>query len=176
MHRELTQPTPWHHAPMRGEAGKAHRWLRGFSVPLRSPRRDHGSRNSGPALQLDRGKNMRDPSSRSPRRTLIATVLLSSVCLASLPAGGAEEVTVGRYSTLRAVPTDAQADLLAAIVQVTFPESVTTVGEAVRHLLRASGYRLAEDAVAEPARATLLRLPLPGPHRRLGRTSFCQDP
>ncbi len=80
----------------------------------------------------------------------------------------AGELTVARYSTLRAAPTEAQADLLAVIVNVSFPESVARVGEALNHLLQSSGYRLASAANAHPTRPILLRLPLPDVHRTLG--------
>ncbi len=55
-------------------------------------------------------------------------LLAMSVANASFgQAALADEVTVGRYSTLRATPTEAQVHLLAAIVTTSFPESVTRV-------------------------------------------------
>ena len=84
----------------------------------------------------------------------------------------AEDVQVGRYSALRAAPTAAQSHLLATLVTVRFPASVTTVGEAVQHLLARSGYRLSDEAAADPARADLFRLPLPAVHRALGPMSL----
>lgn len=84
----------------------------------------------------------------------------------------ADEVQVGRYSTVRAAPTAAQANLLSALVTVAFPPSVTTVGQAVDHLLKPSGYRLAPQAFAEPSRTGLLGLPLPDAHRVLGPMSM----
>jgi len=95
-------------------------------------------------------------------------IALAIVVLTHVPTAHAEEVQVGRYATVRAVPTLAQTNLLAAPVTVQFPGSVDTVGKAVAHLLRPSGYRLAADAVADPARAVLLGLPLPAVHRILG--------
>ena len=90
------------------------------------------------------------------------------VALTSVSTAFAEEIQVGRYATVRAVPTLAQVNLLSAPVRVQFPESVVTVGQAVEYLLQSSGYRLAPEAVAEPFRAVLLVLPLPEPHRTLG--------
>ena len=55
------------------------------------------------------------------------------------------EVQVGRYTSVRAAPTEAQANLLSTLVTVAFPSHVSTVGEAVRHLLSGSGYRLAAE-------------------------------
>ena len=80
----------------------------------------------------------------------------------------ASEVQVGRYSVLRALPTAAQADLLSTTITVRFPERIQTVGEAVRYLLQRSGYRLADDHVANFVTADLLGLPLPAVHRNLG--------
>ena len=84
----------------------------------------------------------------------------------------ADEVQVGRYSALRAAPTAAQSHLLATLVTVRFPASVTTVGEAVQHLLARSGYRLADEVAADPARVGLFQLPLPAVHRALGPMSL----
>jgi type IV pili sensor histidine kinase/response regulator len=78
------------------------------------------------------------------------------------------EVQVGRYLTLSAKPTQAQIQLLSAIVNVAFPTSVITVGQAVDHLLQPSGYRLSPQGTSAPIRATLLNLPLPESHRALG--------
>ena len=80
----------------------------------------------------------------------------------------ASDVQVGRYATVRAVPTPDQRDLLVAQVSLSFPKTVATVGEAVRHLLQSSGYRLSPQHAAEPTRQSLLTLPLPEPHRTLG--------
>jgi len=104
---------------------------------------------------------------RFPRLMPFRAVLVITGIAFTLPAG-ADEVRVGRYSALSAVPTEAQRDLLAGIVTVAFPEPVATVGDAVRHLLQGTGYRLAGDVAAHPARSQLLRLPLPDAHRHLG--------
>ena len=80
----------------------------------------------------------------------------------------ADEVQVGRYATVQAIPTSAQVHLLSAMVRVQFPASVVSVGQAVEHLLKPSGYRLALEDTADPSRRTLLNLPLPEPHRVLG--------
>jgi conjugative transfer region protein (TIGR03748 family) len=102
----------------------------------------------------------------SPSLVLPAT--LAVICALSFSVEAAEEVQVGRYSSMRPVPTEAQVNLLSALVTVRFPETVATVGQGVDQLLGPSGYRLAPDRVAEPSRATLLGLPLPEPHRSLG--------
>ena len=86
----------------------------------------------------------------------------------------AAEVQVGRYSTLPAMPTVAQADLLATIVSVSFPARIVTVGEAVQYLLQRSGYRLADGHVMAPETTDLLTLPLPAVHRHLGPITLTQ--
>ena len=109
-------------------------------------------------------KHRNSPFFSLPRQqTTLALTLLITVSAVS-----AEEVQVGRYATVLAAPTLEQVNLLSAIVRVHFPPSVVSVGQAVEHLLRASGYRLASTAAADPSRRTLLNLPLPEPHRVLG--------
>ena len=88
--------------------------------------------------------------------------LMSSSVVAAL------ELQVGRYATMAGLPTAEQTELLSAIVNVAFPASVVTVGQAVRYLLQPSGYRLSPQGTTEPVRETLLNLPLPEPHRMLG--------
>ena len=75
---------------------------------------------------------------------------------------------MARYSTVQAVPTIAQRDPLSGLVTMTFPNSVTQVGQAVSALLEPSGYRLADTRAAAPEREKLLSLPLPNAHRALG--------
>ena len=101
----------------------------------------------------------------SLQRKQIAPAL---VLLITFNAACADEVQVGRYASVQAVPTSAQVHLLSAMVRVQFPASVVSVGQAVEHLLQPSGYRLASESAADPFRRTLLNLPLPEPHRALG--------
>lgn len=93
---------------------------------------------------------------------------LALLGLVSSPVVSAVEIQVGRYATVQALPTQEQVQLLSALVDVAFPASVVTLGQAVEYLLQPSGYRLARQDTAEPSRATLLNLPLPEPHRVLG--------
>ncbi len=80
----------------------------------------------------------------------------------------ANDIQVGRYSLFAATPTEAQADPLQATITVQFPDAVRTVGEAIRHVLRQSGYRLAGSEATGSASAYLMALPLPAVHRSLG--------
>ena len=93
---------------------------------------------------------------------------LALAALITVNGAFADEVQVGRYASVQAVPTSAQVHLLSAMVRVQFSASVVSVGQAVDHLLQPSGYRLASETAADPSRRTLLNLPLPEPHRTLG--------
>ncbi|MDH3671719.1 MAG: hypothetical protein OES46_11205 [Gammaproteobacteria bacterium] len=75
---------------------------------------------------------------------------------------------IGRYSLAVPKASRAQADLLSAVVTVRFPHTVTTVGQAIDHLLKRSGYRLASMDASDPGMAILVTRPLPVVHRRLG--------
>ncbi len=105
-------------------------------------------------------------------RPLLTRVMALMIFTSITAPLNAAEVQVGRYSSLPAMPTVAQADLLAAIVTVTFPARIHTVGEAVNYLLQRSGYRMA-DAVS-PETMQLLELPLPAVHRSLGPITLTQ--
>ena len=96
-------------------------------------------------------------------RLLVLTTLL----LGAISSVRASDLAVARYSTIRAVPTVAQQDPLAASVRTTLPPSVVRVGEAIDVLLAPSGYRLADRQAAAPDREVLLALPLPEAHRDL---------
>jgi len=71
----------------------------------------------------------------------------------------------GRYTLVELVPDPAQRDLLQQAVEVSIPPVPdTSVGDAMRHVLLRSGYRLCDATEA----ATLYALPLPAAHLRLG--------
>ncbi|MEW5756465.1 MAG: pili assembly chaperone [Pseudomonadota bacterium] len=107
------------------------------------------------------------------RRPLLAALGIAAACMA-ITRSNAAEVQVGRYSTLPAMPSVAQADLLAATITVVFPARVHTVGEAVQYVLQRSGYRLAAEEVMGSESADLLALPLPAVHRHLGPVTLAQ--
>ncbi len=75
-------------------------------------------------------------------------------------------IQTGRYSTLAATPTPAQRDPLAVIIDVTIPETCVSIEQAIRFLLRRSGYAL--DAALLADSIELLHKPLPAVHRKLG--------
>ncbi|MEJ1418923.1 MAG: hypothetical protein RNU03_09950 [Candidatus Sedimenticola sp. (ex Thyasira tokunagai)] len=82
---------------------------------------------------------------------------------------GNTPMQVGRYTVVAPVATAAQADPLQTMVTIRFPKPhITTVGDAIRYLLRHSGYHLAKSDAADPAMAPLLDHLLPKVHRHLG--------
>ena len=71
-----------------------------------------------------------------------------------------------RYTLIELRPELQQQDLQQQIIDLRMPASAsTTVGDAMRYVLRQSGYRLCEG---DPALATLWTLPLPAAHLQLG--------
>lgn len=87
---------------------------------------------------------------------------------ATSPAALAEQIPTvryGRYTLIELVPEPAQRDLLRQVVEVVIPPGLdATVGDAMGHVLRRSGYRLCDTEDA----AALYALPLPAAHLRLG--------
>ncbi|CAN7764260.1 hypothetical protein LJR039_007230 [Pseudorhodoferax sp. LjRoot39] len=98
---------------------------------------------------------------------LAAGVLASQGLLAQQQQGGADTLVLGRYTSAQAQPPEDLAEPLAVVVSMTFPRStVTTVGDALRHALMRSGYRLAMEQPG--VAAEFLALPLPESQRQLG--------
>ncbi len=95
-------------------------------------------------------------------------ICVAGICTLASVNLQAKDLQVGRYSTLAASPTEAQAELLATTMTVRFPDRIRVVGEAVRYLLQRSGYRLANDESTGPDTTALFMLPLPAVHRTLG--------
>lgn len=90
----------------------------------------------------------------------------------SVTSAVAAEIQLGRYSVKEAAAEPAQRDLLAVIVETQLPRQVLTVGDALRFLLRRSGYRLGTPSPTDTDMANLLALPLPAVHRHLGPISL----
>jgi type IV pili sensor histidine kinase/response regulator len=64
--------------------------------------------------------------------------------------------------------TPEQLDPLAVVVKVSFNSHITTVGEALDHLLLRSGYRMAALKASDPNMQILISRDLPEVHRKLG--------
>lgn len=69
-------------------------------------------------------------------------------------------------------PTAAQKNLFETVVNIQFDETITTVGDAMRLLLRDQGMRLAVPKSDDSSVHTLIALPLPQIHRQLGPISL----
>lgn len=77
-------------------------------------------------------------------------------------------VVLSRYTSTAADPPAELAEPLQVVVSLSYPRgTVSTVGDAIRHTLARSGYRLSMDAAA-PDAATFLQLPLPESQRQIG--------
>lgn len=88
------------------------------------------------------------------------------------PAIAEEEVQVGRYSSVRPVPTAEQVDIFQSISKVEFPDSVKTVGDAIKHVLDDQGFQIASKDKIPDKLNVLLGLKLPESHRSLGPMSL----
>lgn len=87
------------------------------------------------------------------------------VMSAELPDDFVPVARAGRYTLVELVPQPAQIDLLRQVVEVAIPPGFdASVGDALRHVLLRTGYRLCDAADAAP----LYALPLPAAHLRLG--------
>lgn len=82
------------------------------------------------------------------------------------------EIQVGRYSTMKTAPTEAQKDIFETVVNIQFDMTVTSVGDAMRQLLQEQGIRLVVPKPKDASVHTLIALPLPKVHRRLGPMSL----
>ncbi|MFT3803473.1 MAG: PilL N-terminal domain-containing protein [Burkholderiaceae bacterium] len=126
-----------------------------------------------------------DPWFRDPKRRLLAGLLgffwaaLIGGCATAptpppeTPAAVAPDpspefvpvVRYGRYTLIELAPSAAQQDLLLQVVEVSTPDTLhATVADALRHVLRRSGYQLCGGQDTD----ALGRLPLPAAHYQLG--------
>ena len=71
----------------------------------------------------------------------------------------------GRYTLVEMVPEPTQRDLLRQVIEISIPPTMdASVGDALRHVLLRTGYRLCDATEA----TALYALPLPAAHLRLG--------
>lgn len=77
-------------------------------------------------------------------------------------------IQIDRYMAVADQPSLSQRNPLEQILQIHFPKSVNTTNQAIRYLLRYSGYSLASiQKLSKPVRE-MLDLPLPLVDRKLG--------
>ena len=80
------------------------------------------------------------------------------------------ELRYGRYTLVSTEPTTEQRDLLAQIIEVNIPSSLSpSVQDALQYVLQRSGYSLCPDAAAVKVLSTRS---LPAAHYRLGPISL----
>ncbi|HCN61906.1 MAG TPA: integrating conjugative element protein pill, pfgi-1 [Pseudomonas sp.] len=90
----------------------------------------------------------------------------TEVLITPAPTAPVSALRQSRYTLIELRPELQQQDLQQQIIDLRIPASAsTTVGDAMRYVLRYSGYRLCEG---DPALATLWALPLPAAHLQLG--------
>jgi len=84
----------------------------------------------------------------------------------TFPASEAVSITRhGRYTLVELAPEVAQRHLMRQLIEVSIPPTLdASVGDALRHVLQRSGYRLCDT----PETAALYALPLPAAHLHLG--------
>ena len=97
------------------------------------------------------------------KRIWLATLLAVTPLQAADPG-----MPVARYAYLTPGSTHAQRHpLQTTLAEAHFPQEIATVGDALKHLLNRSGYRLDEPR-SHWARTILMPQPLPEVHRQLG--------
>lgn len=101
---------------------------------------------------------------------VISITLLAIFCfLAVVSARATEDSTqIGRYMTAQDGPKPEQLDLLKQEMQVKFPDSVKTIGDAMNYLLQYSGYSLVPSDIQSDALKKTLNKPLPTIDRSFG--------
>ena len=72
-----------------------------------------------------------------------------------------------RYTKIENVVSYAQANPLKVVINTNLPQSVVSVGDAVKFLLSRSGYRLASENVLPNEAVTMLGLELPAIQRKI---------
>lgn len=102
-------------------------------------------------------------------------ILLTAALAALAASGGAAHAAdtsamqVGRYSSARAIPATLAARPLDVDVRLSYPpQTVQTVGDAIRHTIERTGWSFPDPASLQPEAARLLTLPLPASQRTLG--------
>lgn len=85
-----------------------------------------------------------------------------------------ESVQVSRYQTISTQAQSEQVDLLSPVIQVHFLSEIKTIGDAVNHLLRYSGYALVDNKQQSQDLKNTLKKPLPLVDRDLGPVALRQ--
>jgi len=78
------------------------------------------------------------------------------------------DIQTGRYSTVRAKPTQSQRQLLQVMISVTIPDEITTIGQTIHYLLKRSGYQWIQSQTDQPELTAFFYKRLPEVHRHMG--------
>ena len=96
--------------------------------------------------------------------SLVATTL---ICCATNSVNAAEDRhTVSRYVSISTTPELRQSNPLLTVITLTYPPTVTTVGQAVTYTLEQTGYTLADAEKLPEQTKIMLALQLPSIQRR----------
>lgn len=105
------------------------------------------------------------------KKLLIAAVIGNLSFLTDVIANS-NVTPVGRYLSTSNKPKQAQLDLLSQSIQMRFPQTVKTVGDAMRYILFYSGYSLIPEEKMSVALKTIMSKPLPAIDREIGPVSL----
>ena len=95
-----------------------------------------------------------------PVNSIILVTVFALCATLSAPSLASTQM-VGRYSSAKTTPLAAQQDLMMQTLQVHFPASVETGGQAIEYLLQRSGYALVEKSKQAPEFIVICQKPLP---------------
>ena len=98
----------------------------------------------------------------APEKTLGGA--LAAVIIATATVHADDPIRLARYTLQSATAEAGQLDLLAALIEISFPPHIETAGDAIDYVLLRSGYRRIET----PAARRTMDLPLPRAHRKIG--------
>lgn len=77
-------------------------------------------------------------------------------------------IQTGRYSTVQAIPTQAQRQLLQVMISVTIPDDITTIAQTIHYLLKRSGYQWVQPQLDQPDLTAFFNKRLPEVQRHIG--------
>ena len=82
------------------------------------------------------------------------------------------DIQTGRYSSIKAKPTQSQRELLQVMITVSIPDEITRIGETIAYLLKRSGYQLVQPQAKQIALSNFFLKRLPDVHRNIGPMSL----
>ena len=98
----------------------------------------------------------------------IQTIVITGLALANSFAQAANVTQINRYATVANQPLASQVNPLLTVQQMHFPQTVSTVGDAIVYWLQYSGFKLADEPRLLPVFKTLMKQPLPQVDRNFG--------